>query len=657
MQIEDLVEPDYLSSVGAFYEKEQFAVSYLWSVLELKQTTDEDRTNRSGFEAQRLLDEIGGKEGFLYYASDGTNVVTNTGQTDPAYYKEFSSYYLIDEVAGTEENFPEVRDGIDRRYYPSPVETADFEQASSAEMEPETERPKVQLYVALTDEYIRQRTAEYQAIADEFDKMAFWGVFGLGLLLCLLVYLFFVTGRKAEDEEVHMLAIDRMWSELTLLLAGTSAVLAVAGMVGFMTECYDAFLPEMFAHHLCWILFGAIGGLGLLAVELFGFSLVRKFKSRGLIRGSLCYIFANWMRKLWKKLCNAVGKSGSLSFRAVVLFLVLEAAFFLLAALTVGLAGVGWIAFLALIALNIYCILWIGKQTKRFQHILAVLADVRRGKTEEKLTVCEGVLGELAEHVNAVSDGIKEAVQREVKAERMKAELITNVSHDLKTPLTSIINYADLLKRETLEPAFANDYVQIIAQKGEKLKQLTQDLFAVSKAQSGNVEVRMEMLNLSLLLRQALAEVEDRMKAQSLEVIRHEEAENVFVMGDGRLLSRVVGNLLNNIGKYAMQGTRVYIEIKANMETVALTFKNIANYPMNFSEEEITERFVRGDTARTTEGSGLGLAIAKEYTALCGGTLQIQVDGDLFKAILSFPAVKQSEDGGEKSAAAKEQKA
>ena len=249
------------------------------------------------------------------------------------------------------------------------------------------------------------------------------------------------------------------------------------------------------------------------------------------------------------------------------------------------------------------------------------------------------MLGELADNVNAISEGIRDAVQREVRAERMKAELITNVSHDLKTPLTSIINYADLLAREELKPAFANDYVKIIAQKGEKLKQLTQDLFDISKAQSGNVEVQLENLDIVLLLRQALAEVEDRMREQNLEVIFHEMPEQLFVRGDGRLLSRAIGNLLTNIVKYSMQGTRVYIDLVMRDGKAVITLKNIANYPMNFSEEEIMERFVRGDSARTTEGSGLGLAIAKAYIAACGGTFSIQVDGDLFKAMLTLPVL------------------
>lgn len=639
MRIEDLADGDYLHSAGSYYEKQQCAIAELGSVLHLKRETGMTDKNRSFYESQRILDALQEKEGFLYYATDGSNVVSNTNQSDPAYYKGFSSYYLLDEANRTEEVYPETKDGIDRSYLPPLEERAEFMEERAEGSAVQTPDPDMQIYVALTDAYIQNKTAEYQEISGMFSKVLTQLMVAVVLLLFLLVYLFFAAGRRYGEDGVHLLAVDRLWSEVTLTGVIAAPAFTIAGMAAYVSELYELYRSAGLNDNFYWAIFGGIAGIGALVTALFLFSLVRKYKDKRLIRGSFCYKMGRKLFDLMKKLRQAIGQKGSLSFRIILLFVGFEITLLILLVVMLALTGIGWLGFLALAALNVYIILWIGKRTKCLAHILEVMQNIRKGETGEKLEPSDGVLGELADNVNAISEGIRDAVQREVRAERMKAELITNVSHDLKTPLTSIINYADLLAREELEPAFANDYVKIIAQKGEKLKQLTQDLFDISKAQSGNVEVQLENLDIVLLLRQALAEVEDRMREQNLEVIFHEMPEQLFVRGDGRLLSRAVGNLLTNIVKYSMQGTRVYIDLMTQDGKAVITLKNIANYPMNFSEEEIMERFVRGDSARTTEGSGLGLAIAKAYIAACGGTFSVQVDGDLFKAMLTLPVL------------------
>ena len=214
----------------------------------------------------------------------------------------------------------------------------------------------------------------------------------------------------------------------------------------------------------------------------------------------------------------------------------------------------------------------------------------------------------------------------------MRNELITNVSHDLKTPLTSIINYADLLTELDLSPKEANDYAKIVRQKGERLKKLTQDLFDISKAESGSETVEAERLDMALLLRQSLAELGSEIEKSGLSFVTDIPEGEVPVTGDGKKLSRVFENLLVNALKYSMTGTRVYVSLRAGEGRAVAEIKNISAEPMNFAPSEITERFVRGDRSRSTEGSGLGLAIARSYTELCGGRLDISVDGDLFKA-------------------------
>ena len=247
-----------------------------------------------------------------------------------------------------------------------------------------------------------------------------------------------------------------------------------------------------------------------------------------------------------------------------------------------------------------------------------------------------GDLQQLAHGVNHIAQGLEASVAAKVKAERLKTELITNVSHDLKTPLTSIINYTQLLSQVEGLPEEAGDYAQIIAKKSQRLKTLTQDLFDISKAQSGNETVILERIDTALLVQQALAEQDREIQTSGLTFCVNTPKE-LYIRADGRKMSRVLGNLLQNILKYAMKNTRVFLSVCQEGQDVVLEFKNIASYPMDFQGEEIVGRFVRGDESRTAEGNGLGLAIAKSYTELCGGQLEIVVDGDLFKARLRFP--------------------
>lgn len=242
----------------------------------------------------------------------------------------------------------------------------------------------------------------------------------------------------------------------------------------------------------------------------------------------------------------------------------------------------------------------------------------------------------LGENLNAIQDGIAKAVDRSIKSERMKVELITNVSHDLKTPLTSIISYVDLLSKEENLPEHVKDYIKVLGQKSERLKLLIQDLFDLSKVVSGEIEVEMKTLDLAKLIEQTLADLKDKITESQLTFRVGLPESPVPITSDGNKLYRVFLNLLQNTLKYSLKGTRVYIDLISDDKKARVTIKNTANYEMNFSEEEIIERFVRGDRARSSEGSGLGLAIAQNFTHSCGGDFDIKVDGDLFKAILTF---------------------
>ena len=241
----------------------------------------------------------------------------------------------------------------------------------------------------------------------------------------------------------------------------------------------------------------------------------------------------------------------------------------------------------------------------------------------------------------SISRGLKAAVTEQVKAERLKTELITNVSHDLKTPLTSIISYVDLLKRENIENPRVQEYITVLEQKSSRLKNLTEDLVEASKASSGNITLDLIPIHYTEILQQSLGEFEDKLAARSLQVLTTLPQEDVLILADGRQLFRVLENLLNNCCKYALLGSRVYIELQKDEEIATFTMKNISEAPLNVSPEELTERFVRGDVSRSTEGSGLGLSIAKSLTKLMNGKMKIEIDGDLYKVSLSFPLVKE----------------
>ena len=244
------------------------------------------------------------------------------------------------------------------------------------------------------------------------------------------------------------------------------------------------------------------------------------------------------------------------------------------------------------------------------------------------------------ENLNCIAEGMTVAVDERMKSERMKTELITNVSHDIKTPLTSIINYTDLIAKEPCENVKITEYAKVLTRSSERLKRLIEDLVEASKASTGNLEVLLAPCDANILISQVAGEYGDRLREGNLELIVTQPEEPVMIMADGRRLWRVFDNLFNNICKYAQEFTRVYMSLEKSKEEVVITLKNTSRVALNISEEELMERFVRGDKSRNTEGNGLGLSIARSLTQLQDGDLSVSIDGDLFKVTLSFPAMK-----------------
>lgn len=499
--------------------------------------------------------------------------------------------------------------------------------------------------VCVTSEQAAQYQEIWSAQKNTFAHTIYIVLTLTAAALALFVYLLFVTGRRPEDEEVHFATIDRLPVEVNVVLfwsvLGTAAGLNIALMIELLSGSGD----------LSFLLLPSI----LFFVAAFAFaleltlSLVRLLKAGSLARRSWCIRAFRWCFNKIGVLCTGMWHGlgrlrfaftkallGNYKTRNVVLLFTAYSV--VLAFLAAAFAGVGgsFFAFVLGVGWFLAAGYFLIRRIDGFDRIVAALQKMRGGDLSFRLTdMPEGVFAAMAEDLGSLGDGMQAALQNEVRAERMKSELITNVSHDLKTPLTSILSYSDLLSQLELTPEEANDYAKIIHQKSLRLKNLTSDLFDISKVQSGVEQMVCERLDAVTLVRQALAEQEAQNSGLVLKVTLPER--ELPIWADGRKMSRVLENLIGNCVKYAMKGTRVFVSLDERDGKAVFEVKNTANYEMDFAADEITERFVRGDAARSTEGSGLGLAIAKSYTEACGGIFEVEVDGDQFKVRISFP--------------------
>ena len=321
-------------------------------------------------------------------------------------------------------------------------------------------------------------------------------------------------------------------------------------------------------------------------------------------------------------------------------FLITLGAFFILQSETSILQSVPFVTgMIVWITGNLIVFAYLYRNAEQTDKIHEAIDKLASGETGYKVNpeYFSGLEADLAVGLNSISDGLERALAEQVKSERLKADLITNVSHDIKTPLTSIINYVDLIKREKIDNPVIQHYLEVLDQKSHRLKTLTEDLVEASKASSGNVKLEIASIDLVELVQQTNGEFEKKYEAARLQLVSTLPHEVILIEADGRRLWRVLENVYNNACKYAMERTRVYIGIEDRGPNVVFSIKNVSASPLNFAPDELTERFVRGDVSRSTEGSGLGLSIAKSLTELQGGTFEIIIDGDLFKVEISFP--------------------
>lgn len=492
------------------------------------------------------------------------------------------------------------------------------------------------------DDYSR---ANHEYLSIRIDYITGLVLLGIGLMGCLITLgcLLPISGyENRKRDQVRLHGFDRLPIEINAVFFAIALWIAsmLAEKIGYrflhliVDNHYWNFAERLLLDTMIYL---------CCLVE--AFSLIRCYKAKAIWTSSLMHWLYQWMIRYLSGV--------SYPFRLTLTFLgyvlvngVLIAAFSYLFTRQelLSLPLFYLVPAIAIVCFNIWVFLELLKNAVESEKISKALYYISSGDTgyTVDVDVFTGKERLLAEAINNIGSGLDAALQEQVKSERLKADLITNVSHDIKTPLTSIINYIDLIKREKVQDEKIQRYLEVLDQKSQRLKTLTEDLVEASKASSGNLKLEISDIDLVELVWQTNGEFEEKFELRHLEMISHFPDEAIIIEADGRRLWRVLENLYNNAFKYAMMNSRVYIDIFTEDEMVYFTIKNVSENPLNIRADELTERFVRGDVARTTEGSGLGLSIAKNLTELQGGRFTLYIDGDLFKAEVGFPVKKKS---------------
>ena len=452
-------------------------------------------------------------------------------------------------------------------------------------------------------------------------------ILSIGLLIIIIIYLFWSIGHKEGEVGITLNSIDKIPYEILVFvcLMILSVALAVVVNIGG-TINYVILLVGILGYLLCYAMCAVIG-----------VTTIKRIKAKKFIKSFLIYKIGKWcFDKIqgWLRTINQNATENKRIFWYYLLFIIIS----------IMLASLFYtgIAIILLIGFWIWAYYQIKKYILEQEKIKNALKDIYEGKSNDvhlNESELKGALKEMAIYVNDIASGFSNAINESLKSERLKTELITNVSHDIKTPLTSIINYVDLLKKENIQDEKVKEYIDILDKKSQRLKKLTEDLVEASKVSSGNVKLNLENINIKELFNQTIGEFKDRFEEKNLIIETTIPNDNIKINADSRYLYRIIENLFSNITKYALEGSRVYIDIIEKEKIVDISIKNISKDKLNISSDELMQRFVRGDKSRYTEGSGLGLSIAKSLTELQGGTFDIIIDGDLFKVHIIWPKV------------------
>ena len=481
----------------------------------------------------------------------------------------------------------------------------------------------------------------YETYSKLMFPMLAGAIFGSVLWLIGMVWLTVTAGRRPEDEEIHLNGFDRWYTEIA---AGTVIGIWLAGTIISGTLIANSSLG--YSHAVVTVVVTClICGTYTMAWFLIGYlSLVRRIKAGTLWKNSLIRTVLKWIGKCSGKLAD-FARAFSRNTAEKIKVLLVGGAFLFLQFLIIGcvFSGAG-VFLLALMAVDVAVMIFAIRKADGQDRIMDGLKKISDGELQYKIKTdtLTGKQKVMAEYINNIGSGLDAAVENSLKKERMQTELITNVSHDLKTPLTSIINYVDLMKRENPTDPKIQEYLRILDEKSQRLKVLTEDVVEASKASTGNIKLEMNDIDFVEMVQQVIGEFEEKFQEKNLTMMVHFTDEPSIIYADGQRMWRVLENVFGNVVKYAMEGTRVYAEISNRNKKVTFSLKNISAQPLNISADELTERFIRGDVARNTEGSGLGLSIAKSLTELQGGEFKLYLDGDLFKVMITFVAKNYS---------------
>lgn len=564
-----------------------------------------------------------------YYIKWNDMVFTNCGASDE---KELISQQFYRVVVRNENGSVDI-DSSDQRYY-------SYTWLDELHLLDTT--ASIVVCTSVRDTYVNECRETWTRQAAIVRETFFIVVICVLLALVLLVYLLCVCG-KNKDGEYLTTWIDHIWVEVHLLL--TTAI--TFGAIFVFALLLDEYLTGYFPYYLtvtAVILSVVVASASVLTALL---SIVRNIKRKRFVESSIIARVVKWgIRTVLHVLKLIFIKSircGKVLFQLLtrktgIIFIALLFVYtFLIGLFGIFVDELSTVWFLLGVLLFCVASIFVAFRAKELDEIKKGISELRKGNASYQINelMCDD-MKHLATDINDIAKGVDESVTAKMKAERLKTDLITNVSHDLKTPITSIITYAELLSKVEDLPEEAKDYVSVISKKSERLKKLTQDLFDISKVQSGNEAVIWEKLDVGLLIDQAMGEYDKEISESGL-TFCVDTSKDLWISADGRKVSRVVSNLINNALKYSLKNTRVFVSAWQKDEEVMIELKNIASYPMNFSADEIVRRFVRGDESRTSNGNGLGLAIAKSFTEVCGGSFEVVIDGDMFKVILKFP--------------------
>lgn len=517
---------------------------------------------------------------YMYYITDGENTFTNmAGYSKNDFAKNKDAFFSF------ENNNFEYGDNTNPnlvRWYPENGED-------------------ITMYVAFPDEYIKTQQDIWEMGRPIYKSTIIYSA----AALMLIVYLIFVTGRKPGDDELHSNWVDRIYTEILVLSFVPLALVwfSVATEIGY-SSAYNSNSAMSSSQIFYLYLLGATTAIVSILCGIILLALTRKIKGKRFIKGGLIYRFyakiTDFIRSFFDgRRFDKFPLTKSLQQRQIVFII-----------------GSAILVFFTLLFLMIPPLFLIPPM---LEFVLIYWYIKYNNSTYDQ-----------------INKGFNESLEEQMKSERMKINLVTNVSHDLKTPLTSIISYVDLLSKEEDLSESARDYANILTEKSNRLKNIVADLFDLAKSTSGDINLDFETLDMKKLIQQTLGDMEDDIEKSGLQIKTKLPVNPVNIVSDGKKLYRVFQNVLDNALKYSLQGTRVFVELEDINGRAVVTIKNTAGYEMDFNPDEILQRFSRGDQARTTDGSGLGLSIAESFTNVCGGDLKLDIDGDMFKVIISF---------------------